>query len=143
MDEYIKRKDVLTALDYVGFDPETAPIPLTLAVARKHVRRIPSADVVPRSELERVNVELDAMRGAANSYKLHYENARKEIGEEIYRIIGDGDNETWICLLIRKLADNLTGKGEALNAETCVVCGNVIPEGRQVCPTCERRTIKK
>lgn len=79
----------------------------------------PTADVVPRAEVE------------------------KEIGEEIHRIIGDGDNETWICLLIRKLADNLTGKGEALNAETCVVCGNVIPEGRQVCPTCERRTIKK
>lgn len=143
MDEYIKRKDVLTALDYVGFDPETAPIPLTLAAARKHVRRIPSADVVPRSELERVKVELDAMRGAANSYKMHYENAKKEIGEEIYRIIGDGDNETWICLLIRRLADNLTGKGEALNAETCVVCGDVIPEGRQVCPTCERQTNKK
>jgi len=22
-------------------------------------------------------------------------------------------------------------------AETCVVCGNIIPEGRQVCPSCE------
>ena len=33
---------------------------------------IPTADVVPRAEL-------DAMRGAANSYKMHYENARQEI----------------------------------------------------------------
>lgn len=25
------------------------------------------------------------------------------------------------------------------NAETCVACGEVIPEGRQVCPNCERK----
>ncbi len=24
------------------------------------------------------------------------------------------------------------------NAEHCVMCGEVIPEGRQVCPNCER-----
>ena len=38
-----------------------------------------TADVVPKSEVERLTVELDAMRGAANTYKMHYENARKEI----------------------------------------------------------------
>lgn len=26
-----------------------------------------------------------------------------------------------------------------MNAETCVICGAIIPEGRQVCPTCARR----
>lgn len=24
--------------------------------------------------------------------------------------------------------------------EKCIVCGSVIPEGRQVCPTCERKS---
>ena len=26
-----------------------------------------------------------------------------------------------------------------MSEERCVCCGNVIPEGRQVCPNCERR----
>lgn len=30
-------------------------------------------------------------------------------------------------------------KRKLKNTETCVVCGEVIPEGRQVCPNCERR----
>ena len=33
--------------------------------------------------LEEAKVELDAMRGAANSYKMHYENLAREIFEEI------------------------------------------------------------
>lgn len=36
-------------------------------------------DVVPNSEVESLQVELDAMRGAANSYKMHYEEAQAEI----------------------------------------------------------------
>ena len=40
---------------------------------------LPTADVVPKSEVEKLTVELDAMRGAANTYKMHYENAMKEI----------------------------------------------------------------
>jgi hypothetical protein len=38
----------------------------------------PTADVVPRSEVERLIIELEAMRGAANSYKMHYEQAQAE-----------------------------------------------------------------
>lgn len=65
-----------------------------------------------KEENERYKVELQVMRGVANSYKLHYENAKKEIGEEIYRIIGECHNETWICLLIRELADKLVKGGD-------------------------------
>lgn len=25
-----------------------------------------------------------------------------------------------------------------MNAETCIICGAIIPEGRQVCPQCEK-----
>ena len=74
----------------------------------------PTADVVPQSEVERLNkeldelaeehsdlivekdelfdiaekqkIELEAMRGAANSYKMHYENLAREIFEEIEKI---------------------------------------------------------
>lgn len=65
-----------------------------------------------KEENERYKVELQVMRGVANSYKLHYENAKKEIGEEIYRIIGECHNETWVCLLIRELADKLVKGGD-------------------------------
>ena len=42
-----------------------------------------TADVVPKSEVEKLTVELDAMRGAANSYKMHYNSLAREIFEEI------------------------------------------------------------
>ena len=35
--------------------------------------------------LEETKIELEAMRGAANSYKMHYENLASEIFEEIYK----------------------------------------------------------
>ena len=30
-----------------------------------------------------------------------------------------------------------------MNEERCVSCGEIIPEGRQVCPNCERKAKKK
>lgn len=47
---------------------------------------IPTADVVPKSEAESLTLELNAMRGAANSYKMHYNNLAKEIFEEIEKL---------------------------------------------------------
>ena len=47
----------------------------------------PTSDVAPRAEVERLTVELDAMRGAANSYKMHYENAKAEVAREIFEDI--------------------------------------------------------
>ena len=44
--------------------------------AISYIDDVPDADVVPR-------VELDAMRGAANSYKIHYENLVRKICCEI------------------------------------------------------------
>lgn len=49
------------------------------------IESMPSADVVPRAEVERLTIELEAMRMAANSYKMHYENLAREIFEEIER----------------------------------------------------------
>jgi Na+-translocating ferredoxin:NAD+ oxidoreductase RnfC subunit len=40
-----------------------------------------------KSEIERVIVEYEAMRGAANSYKMHYEQAKAEVASEIFEEI--------------------------------------------------------
>lgn len=50
----------------------------------KWLNNQPTADVIPKSEVERLTVELDAMRGAANSYKIHYENAKIEVARDIF-----------------------------------------------------------
>ena len=56
---------------------------------KRMIDNIPSADVVPRSEVEELKAELEAMRGAANSYKLHYEKAKQEVAMEILGDIYD------------------------------------------------------
>ena len=38
----------------------------------------------PEGEVTKLTAELNAMRGAANSYKMHYENAKAEVAREIF-----------------------------------------------------------
>ena len=56
-----------------------------------------TADVVPREEFDNLKVELTAMRSAANSYKMHYQNIAKEIFEEIDKILSDDVKTTYDC----------------------------------------------
>lgn len=49
----------------------------------KWLELLPSADVVPRGDVERLTVELEAMRTAASSYKMQYEELAGEIFGEI------------------------------------------------------------
>lgn len=58
------------------------------ALYANELNEMPTADVVPRAEIER------------------------EIGEEIYRIIGECHNETWVCLLMKEFADRLVKGGD-------------------------------
>jgi hypothetical protein len=44
-----------------------------------------------KAEIERLNVELQAMRGAANSYKMHYNQAIKEFAERLKESAFDCD----------------------------------------------------
>ena len=44
---------------------------------------------------------------------------------------------SFIDLLYVVMADHVDTK-QAENANTCVCCGAIIPEGRQVCPKCEK-----
>ena len=45
-----------------------------------------SAEDIAR-KCEQLAIELEAMRTAANSYKMHYENARAEVAREIFKEI--------------------------------------------------------
>ena len=54
----------------------------------------PTADVVPKSEAESLTLELNAMRGAANSYKMHYNNLAKEIFDKIDSIFRNQFDES-------------------------------------------------
>ena len=90
MADYIEREAVLKIIgdncphDKCGYNTEEE---MGAGVAcyyiRKDVENIPTADVVPRSEVEKLKIELEAMRGAANSYKLHYEKAKQEVAREM------------------------------------------------------------
>lgn len=79
------------------------------------IKAINTEDVVPI-------VELDAMRGAANSYKMHYEKAKievaREIFEEIDREINDALQSNYKVLPIieesEALWNRVNGKIDAL-----------------------------
>ena len=44
-----------------------------------------------KEDIDRLTVELQAMRGAANSYKMHYEDAQAEIEELKKKMTQEGD----------------------------------------------------
>jgi len=62
-----------------------------------------------------------------------------------YQMTGP-DDDIWLCT--RQLLDagydlnawakEMLEEGKPMNENTCVCCGAVIPEGRQVCPKCEQ-----
>lgn len=65
-------------------------------------------DLIKRqqAEIDRLNIELKAMRGAANSYKAHYEDLKSENLETI-KILKTAKSEA-----VREFAENLKRKSE-------------------------------
>lgn len=66
-----------------------------------------------KAEIERLNIELQSMRSAANSYKWHYETAKseaiKEFAERLKTYAKElhiGDNISWLVLGVGRV-DNL------------------------------------
>lgn len=78
------------------------------ASVKRVLIQAPTADVAPKSEVEKLEheietlkdnnehlavmleetkIELEAMRGAANSYKMHYENLARKIFMDIDRVV--------------------------------------------------------
>lgn len=87
MDEYIKRDALIAEYDRVHIGPPGG--------ARKLMVEAPTADVVPRAEYDNLKIELEAMRGAANSYKMHYERLAKEIFKDIQSCVVDRNWDEW------------------------------------------------
>ena len=111
MDGYIKKSKAVDVIVKYPYD-----IAGKTATAIKMIEDLPSADVVPKSEVEalkdlndqlecdivnanmnldhmtkeveRLTVELKAMRCAANSYKMHYEQAI-EVQKKVYRLTSE------------------------------------------------------
>ena len=54
MEEYIKREDAKQAITWNGLSEPPEIIHLTLLTAQKNIRHIPKADVVPKSEFEKL-----------------------------------------------------------------------------------------
>lgn len=96
-----------------------------------------SADVVPKSEVERLEydkqilfdegeawhkkakdleVELKAMRGAANSYKMLYEKSKAEVAREIF-----GEIEKDIDMGLLVISKILNAKGGRSNGKTILI----------------------
>lgn len=87
----------------------------------------PTADVAPRAEVERLrkeleiaeifinnrDIELQSMRGAANSYKMRYKNAKAEVAMEIFEeiensispMLGLEDDKEYVAILATTFAE--------------------------------------
>ena len=88
------------------FEDENGDALVSLRAVKQCIDATPSEDVVPREEL-------DAMRDAANSYKMHYETAKAEVAREIFEEIDRGIAEQYPIYSaesIRKLLAELKKK---------------------------------
>ena len=131
------------------------------------VESAPTADVVPKSQydlavaereanvkgftaqIEQLNIEIQALRGAANSYKMHYEKTKNELAreiiEEVENLLRSNKIYSGFVDLKKKYSKRYFKEdGEDTNVPTkvsssdiCVVCGEHVPEGRQICSMCE------
>lgn len=76
----------------------------SVADAISMVESAPTAEVVAK-------VELDAMRGAANSYKMHYEGAIKEYRQKVYSKMGKYTvfGREYIQRIMREVENEMVG----------------------------------
>ena len=62
-----------------------------------------------KAEIERLNIELQSMRSAANSYKMHYETAKSEAIKEVAKRLKDNYcfTDRWGKIIPISTVDNL------------------------------------
>ena len=101
---------------------------------------IPSADVVPIIEYEQLKRDLEQCENGyqqtVHLLQCRLDNAaaeKIEMLDEIEEMCFDLAG-TFNPVLFAKIKEKHT---PLQSAEKCVSCGEVIPEGRQVCPICE------
>ena len=113
-----------------------------------HLMRIiekqPIADVVPKSEVEIWKQNRFNIFQSIELYEMTRQKVAREIFEDIdrcCRVCGAFGIRGYIMEDVAELKKKYT-EGAEENAERCISCGEIIPEGRQVCPKCEKTTPK-
>ena len=117
MARYINVDDV--NLKGIAVFDENLDVLIPLSEVRNALLMTPTADVVSKERLEaaigrldETEIELDAMRGAANSYKMHYENLAREIFAEIDDLMIDharGDiDDHWLFVRMEEIKKKYT-----------------------------------
>jgi hypothetical protein len=97
------------------------------------------------AEIERLNVVIETMEDNCMTcdYKIvdRVSTARAEaiteFAERLKKFYGHLGGKTVGGSVEYHINQVLKEMREKLGADTCVCCGDVIPEGRQVCPNCE------
>ncbi len=94
MERYIEADSTIKAIRdkfniyfEVPCDSDDRRVQEIIGKVKNVIQEQPTADVVPKSEAERLTVELEAMRTAANSYKMHYENLARAIFEDMDKLL--------------------------------------------------------
>ena len=102
-----------------------------------------TADVAPKSEVAREifeEIEREINDAMQSNYKVL---PIIEESEALWnRVNGKIDALRGIDGFLDELKAKYTEGKAHENTERCVVCGEVIPEGRQVCPLCEKQNTK-
>lgn len=146
MDEYIKREDAIKAVTVatvdMGLSDPTDPVSLASLVARRNIKHIPAAEVVPRSEVERLEKEVDRLSQVVLYHDAFKADEIREIFEEIETLFGAATEVTIIAQVIemseyKALKKKYLPETKVSSGDICVVCGESVPEGRQVCGMCE------
>ena len=99
---------------------------LRLATVINELEMASTADVVPKSEVEKIFKEIE---------KIILDNTYPDFNRE-HKAVNIWKATTGYDAFY-ELKKKYTGQAVE-KVERCVVCGDVIPEGRQVCPQCER-----
>lgn len=101
MREYITKEaaqkclDDLSSDNLIGNENDTF---ISLAEAKDKIEELPTADVVPRSEVEALEEEIKRLQSVLNNYALRYgtvrdqraviDNAKADVAKEIFEEIG-------------------------------------------------------
>ena len=116
MDEYIKREDAIKAITWNGLSEPPEIIHLTLLTAQKNIRRISTADVVPKSEVESLKEMLEATIAGQETLQKALAKAKSEVAREIFEEI-----EEQIDRGLSVITKILNAKGGRANGKTVLL----------------------
>ena len=100
-------KEIINALEYCTTDGYCITCPYNKCTD-KEINEL-AFDLINRqqAEIEKLEIELDAMRGAANSYKFHYNKAKSEAIKEFAEAVKMKFYEEFDELIPSIMADSI------------------------------------